>query len=158
MLKTLVRPLMMLAVSLAFVAALHLVGGLSGGVGTAQACNPCICEGDKRMNCQGVEFYAIYTRVNATTGTCSIDAWRMNPDGEPDFVWRVTARQLARVADEPEENTLIMQGEAIALYRLTSGEYQVSAGPAAENKVFTAIFDNCPAENVREESYTPGQS
>jgi hypothetical protein len=158
MLKAFIRPLVTLAIALAFVAALHLISAPSGAVEPAAACNPCECPGDLRANCIGFEFYAIYTRVNERTGTCSIDAWRMNGDDDPDFVWRATARILARVPDEPEVNTLIIEGEGIALYRLTSGEYQVNAGPAAENKVFTMIFENCPAENVREDSYVAGQS
>lgn len=155
--RSVIRPLAIIALALTFVTALHLLGSMAGTVSTAEAapmaCNPCVCETDRRVNCLGHEFFAIYTRVDPVTEACSIDAWRIHGNGEQVRVWRLTARQLARIEDEPEENTLIIEGEGIALYRLTSGEFLVNAGPAAENKVFTVIFENCPAEDVREETW-----
>jgi hypothetical protein len=77
----------------------------------------------------------------------------MNPAGDGERVWRVTQRTLDRFPEMPEENTLIIQSEAVALYRLTTGEFQVNAGPAAENKMFVVRWNGCPAENVVEESW-----
>lgn len=39
------------------------------------------------------------------------------------------------------------------MYKLTSGEYQVNAGPDKENKVYVVIMKGCPAEVVREEVF-----
>jgi hypothetical protein len=154
MFNPIIRRLLMIAAPLALIAALHFVVSQSipGTVERAAACNPCECPQDQRINCQGVEFYAVYTRVT-TSGACFMEAWRMNPGGQPFRVWRVSSRTLASVPRFPEVNTLIRQEQGIALYRLTSGEYQVNAGPDGEGKIYVARFTNCPAENVQESSY-----
>lgn len=154
MFNSFIRRLLMIAAPLVLIIALHFVVSQSipGAVERAAACNPCDCPQDQRINCQGVEFYAVYTRVT-TSGACFMEAWRMNPGGQPFRVWRVSSRTLARVPEFPETNTLIRREQGVALYRLTSGEYQVNAGPDGEGKIYVARFTNCPAENVIESSF-----
>ncbi|MDX2138428.1 MAG: hypothetical protein SF123_10070 [Chloroflexota bacterium] len=122
---------------------------------TALACNPCDCPEDRRINCQGIQFYGVYTYTRG--GVCYIDAYRMQDNGSPGRrAWRVTSRDLADIPERPEENLLITEGDAIAIYRLTSGELQVNAGPAPDGKVYVLIFNNCPAGERRESTFTPG--
>jgi hypothetical protein len=135
------------------------LGGLPGEAGTvetAYACNPCDCPEDRRNNCQGIEYYAIYAR-EAANGTCSIEAYRFNADGMGTRVFRVSARQLSQVPEFPARNTLIRENEGVALYRLTTGEYQVNAGPDSNNKVYVLIFEGCPATMIREETFSVGE-
>lgn len=121
--------------------------------GTAEACNPCECPGDLRANCQGIEFYGVFTRGSGAA--CNIDAFRFNAQGQSRRVFRATRAEIAAVPEFPAVNTLIEQNDAIALYRLTSGEFQVNAGPDGNGKVYVLIFNNCPAENRRESSFIP---
>jgi len=51
-------------------------------------------------------------------------------------------------------NTLIEQYYEYALYRLTTGEFQLNAGPFdEENKVYVVIFTGCPATSISESTY-----
>jgi hypothetical protein len=123
---------------------------------TTYACNPCQCPEDRRLNCQGIQYYGVYSYDRG--GVCYLDAYRMRTDGSPGRrVWRVTSRDLARIAELPERNTLITEADGIALYRLTSGELQVNAGPAGDGKVYVMVFDGCGASTERREStFIPG--
>lgn len=123
----------------------------------AEACNPCDCPEDRRINCQGIQFYGIYTYERGSV--CYIDAYRMEDNGSPGRrAWRITSRDLADLPEFPEENTLITQDDAIFFYKLTSGEYQVNAGPAPDGKIYVLIFeDACSATNRRELSFVPGE-
>ncbi|MCL4247664.1 MAG: hypothetical protein KJ065_05915 [Anaerolineae bacterium] len=123
--------------------------------GTAEACNPCDCPSDKRINCQGIQFYGIYTYERGDV--CYIDAYRMQSNGSPGRrAWRVTSRDLADLPEAPEENTLITSGDAIFLYQLTTGELQVNAGPAEDGKIYVTIWQGCPADQRTESSFVPG--
>jgi len=124
--------------------------------GTAEACNPCDCPGDRRINCQGIQFYGVYTYERA--GVCYIDAYRMQSNGSPGRrAWRVTSNDLAELSEAPTSNTLITSGDAIFLYQLTSGELQVNAGPAEDGKIYVTIWRGCPAEERTETSFVPGE-
>jgi hypothetical protein len=133
-----------------------LIGGASAVItavptSTAQACNPCNCPEDRRINCEGIQFYGIYTFTRGST--CYIDAYRMQSNGSPGRrAWRYTSTQLENLPATPDENTLLTQGDAIALYQLTSGELQVNAGPI-DGKVYTIIWQGCPAGERRELSW-----
>jgi hypothetical protein len=131
-----------------------LVPTLPQSVPPADACNPCDCPDDGRVNCQGIEQYGVYTRDTTQDETCEIDVYRVvNDAGKGELAFRVTEDDLADLPERPEENTLIDEDYEIALYLLTSGEFQVNAGPYAEGKVYTVVFKGCPAEKVREESF-----
>ncbi len=62
-------------------------------------------------------------------------------DGLGHGVLLVEAEQIAAVPDCPEENTLIAANDAlgIAVYRLTSCEFQINA-PTHTGKTYTMIF------------------
>lgn len=124
---------------------------------TAEACNPCDCPDDRRINCQGIQFYGIYTYERGNV--CYIDAYRMQSNGSPGRrAWRFTSRDLAELPEAPEENTLLTSDDAIFLYQLTTGELQVNAGPAEDGKIYTLIWRGCPASERTESSFVPGQN
>ncbi|GAB4549068.1 MAG: hypothetical protein OHK0023_12970 [Anaerolineae bacterium] len=135
------------------VAILSAVIALSAApTSTAKACVPCLCENDQRHNCIGHEFYAVYTKV--VNNVCRYEAFSIeNSKGKRQFI--VTQAELDRLPEFPETNTLIKASRdgSIAMYKLTSGEYQVNAGPDKENKVYVVIMKGCPAEVVREEVF-----
>lgn len=119
------------------------------------ACNPCDCPQDDRMNCQGIEFYGLYYRYDRN-GDCYFETYLIVPEREQGrFAFRVTAAELAKLPASVEENTLIKQRFGIAMYQLTSGEFQVNAGPNAEGKVYVIKFRGCPAYDIVEESFVP---
>jgi len=130
-----------------------------GAVEEAVACNPCDCENDRRLNCQGVEFYAVYQRTyNDPTITCAFEMYRIDPRdgglGRP--IMRVNNVTLARFPAS-NVNQLIRQNEGLAIYRLTSGEIQINAGPDAEGKIYWIRLDGCPASTRVEGSYVQGR-
>lgn len=116
----------------------------------AQACLPCDCPTDRSLNCFGR--FGVYTPVEKD-GSCSILILDIDDDGRSSFALRRTAKQLAKLPEQPEENVLVGEYYEIALYKLTSGEYQVNVGPDQEGKVFVLNFSGCPAENVYESTF-----
>lgn len=148
-----------------FLAALTIVilfGGLNlpivsqaNTVDEAAACNPCDCPHDFRINCQGIQFYAVYARprldqINDPNYVCEIEVWRLGKNDEGLFAFKIDRFELEDLSEAPEENTLIARRYDISFYHLTSGEFQINAGPDNEGKVFTIIFEGCPAQNIRE--------
>jgi hypothetical protein len=121
----------------------------------AQACLPCKCKQNSALNCYGG--FHVNTIVNAKTGTCAIEVLGIDGSGRGYKAIYATARELAKLPEFPEENTLIDQYYEYALYKLTSGEYQVNAGPMAENKVYVVTFTGCPATDVKESNYVADQ-
>lgn len=115
------------------------------------ACLPCNCPKNRSLNCYGD--YAIYTNVDKKTGDCEILVLGVDRKGRPREVIRATASELAKLPDNPTENTLIEQYYEFALYKLTTGEYQLNVGPDPENKVFVIDFTGCPASNVYESTF-----
>lgn len=53
--------------------------------------------------------------------------------------------QLAALPAQPAQNTLIAERGGYALYKLTTGEYQLNVGPDFEGKVFTCRWSGLPA-------------
>lgn len=117
----------------------------------AQACLPCTCPQNSALNCYGG--FHVNTIVNPKTGTCAIEVLGVDAGGNGYDAIYVSARDLAKLPEFPEENTLIEQYYEYALYKLQNGEYQVNAGPFAENKVYVVNFVGCPATDVRESNY-----
>lgn len=115
------------------------------------ACLPCACPTNTSINCYGD--YALYTKTQKN-GTCDIEVVGINPKtGKPRKALYVKASVLAKLPDNPEENTLIDSYYEFALYKLTSGEYQLNVGPDFEAKVHVIIWTGCPAENPYESSF-----
>ncbi|MBE2268084.1 MAG: hypothetical protein IAE80_07605 [Anaerolinea sp.] len=120
------------------------------------ACNPCDCENDNRENCQGIDYYAMYAR--GVNNVCTLDFYRFDGAGQGYRVMRVRETELDDLPDYPNQNVLLRRNEGIALYQLSSGEFQVNAGPDASGKIYVLIFNlACPAEVLHEQSILPGQ-
>ena len=122
----------------------------------ALACNPCDCPDDDRINCQGIDEYGVYTR-ETSNGSCYIDVYLIDGSGKSTRAFRATTTEIARVPELPEENTVIDQYYEIALYRLTTGEFQVNYGPSRQDgKIYELIWTGCPAAIERvEHTYIP---
>jgi hypothetical protein len=123
----------------------------------AQGCNPCDCPEDNRVNCQGIDEYAVFTRTigNGENERCYIDVYLIDQDRFR-RAFRATSAEIAEVPELPEMNTMIDSYYEIALYRLTSGEFQVNYGPSRQDgKIYELIWTGCPFDTVRENSYVP---
>ncbi len=121
---------------------------------TAHACLPCACDFNPTLNCHGT--YAAYTH-GETAEECEIEIGKISGRGYEELAISLTAEELAALPEFPEENMLIGEYYEIALYKLTSGEYQINAGPDVESKVNVLNWYGCPAENVRESNFTISQ-
>lgn len=123
----------------------------------ALACNPCDCPEDNRVNCQGIDEYAVFTRTTGRGANerCYIDVYLINGDRST-RAFRSTAAEIAKVPEFPEVNTEIESYFEVALYRLTTGEFQVNYGPSRlDGKIYELIWTGCPFDSVYENSYTP---
>jgi hypothetical protein len=115
----------------------------------ANACLPCNCTTHRTVNCFGR--YGVYILQNGDS--CAIRVLDIDDDGRSSRAIDLTARELARLPEVPEANMLIDQYYEISFYKLTTGEYQVNAGPDVEGKVFVLNFTGCPAANVYESTF-----
>ncbi len=63
-------------------------------------------------------------------GGVGLRFYQIDAGGHGTLILEVTPEQIAAVANPPASNTLIAStpGGAVALYRLTTGEFQVNAG------------------------------
>lgn len=132
-----------------------LVGGiflalLIAPTGIAQACLPCDCPENSALNCYGG--FHLNTIVNSR-GQCAIEVLGFDGDGGYDAIY-VSPRELARLPEFPEENMLVEEYYEFALYKLTTGEFQLNVGPDLEGKVYVVNFVGCPATEVRESNFT----
>ncbi len=118
----------------------------------AMACLPCDCPDNRALNCYG-GFHL--NTIEEKNGTCSIEVLGFDRGGRRGYkAIYATAREIARVPENPEINTVIEQYYEYALYRLTTGEFQLNAGPFdEEDKVYVVIFTGCPATNISESTY-----
>lgn len=137
-------------------AALLIAGliALLAPVQKAYACLPCNCTFNPTLNCFGT--YAAYTH-GETIDTCRIEIAKVNAWGYDELAISLTSEELAALPEAPEQNMLVASYYDIALYKLTSGEFQINAGPDHESKVYVLNFRGCPAENVYESHFVTGQ-
>ena len=115
------------------------------------ACLPCYCPHNRSLNCYGD--YAVYTKMSKDGSSCYIQVLGVDRKGKPRLAITATADELAKLPDKPDQNTLIDQYYEFALYKLTSGEYQLNVGPDSEGKVFVIDFTGCPADHVYESTF-----
>jgi hypothetical protein len=142
----------LIAVALLGVVALFVAGSSPAQAAPADSpayCNPCECENDNRENCQGIEFYAVYARE--VRRVCTYDFYLFNGQGQGVRVMRVNENDIEDLPEFPETNTLIDEVPGVAMYKLTSGEYQINAGPDPNGKFYYLIFNyECPADVIEE--------
>jgi hypothetical protein len=124
---------------------------------TAHACLPCACDEYRTINCFGP--YALYTPTHKD-GSCDIDIWTFQDDGQGKRTLLITADELADVPEVTEEERYVTVDTAmngwISVYKLFNGQYQINVGPAAESKVYTINFLGCPPEDVVEGNFIAG--
>ncbi len=84
-------------------------------------------------------------------GNAAIHIYGVNENSEGYILLAITAEQLEALPKNPSENLLIAQVDdpAVAVYLLTTGEYQVNIGPDAEGKVDVFIFTGLPLSNMQ---------
>jgi hypothetical protein len=92
---------------------------------------------DGRINLQPWSAATIY--CSAENG---ITIWQLK-NGKSGQVLNATAAELAALPAKPASNTLIKQVGDIALYKLTTGEYQLNVGPDFEGKTQVFIWRGC---------------
>lgn len=108
--------------------------GAGGGISTVfVGFNP----NDGRINPHAYAPVAIY--CDAANSRVAI--YGINDDGEG---FEAIFVPYSELPETPASNLLIEQFGDIRFYRLSTGEYQVSAGPDAEGKEYAAVFDGCP--------------
>jgi hypothetical protein len=93
--------------------------------------------GDGRVKPDAGAPVAIYCR------DYGIDVYRIHPDSTGTLAFTATNAEIERVGDTPAEHTLIDSAGNIRLYRLTTGEFQVNAGPDAEGKEYVLTWAEC---------------
>lgn len=128
---------------------------LPNSVSNAKACVPCECDNDRRINCLGHEFYAVYTQLNEA-GRCNVDVFLIQ-NGKGKGAFRVTTLERSKLPETPREPLVVDSYYEVTMYKLPTGEFQVNAGPDSQGKMYTVTFTGCPAENISEETYIPGQ-
>lgn len=81
--------------------------------------------GDGRLN-DGPDQLAAPVAVYDTEQ--GLDVYLINPaNGNGDKIFTATDAEVAAVGDTPSSNTIIDSASGVALYRLTSGEFQINA-------------------------------
>lgn len=96
--------------------------------------------GDDRINRQAYASAAVYCDTdNSRVAIYGIDA-----DGVGFPAIFVPYADLPDTPSGQDGHRLISQFENVSFYRLTTGEYQVNAGPDSEGKSYVAIWDGCP--------------
>lgn len=63
-------------------------------------------------------------------------------EGNWDTAISLTDAELDAYAATPLTNTLVTSEGDLSLYKLTSGEWQINAGPDAEGKLHVLVFDS----------------
>jgi hypothetical protein len=90
--------------------------------------------------------------------TCTLEGFLVNRAGATGrAVFRLTQADMDKLPAQPEQNIAVKENPLISLYKLTSGEFQVNAGPDADGKIYVVRFQGCPAANTGEEVFIPGQ-
>ncbi len=80
-------------------------------------------------------------------------------EGVGEFMLYIPAERFDELPDEAAANCTIDHSEngQVVAYLLSSGQYQVNAGPDEEGKVFAYIFDNLTSPPVQIDTYIAGQ-
>jgi hypothetical protein len=80
-------------------------------------------------------------------------------EGAGEFMLYIPAEIFDELPDEVAENCTIDRSEngQVVAYLLSSGQYQVNAGPDEEGKVFAYIFNDLASPPVKIDTYIGGQ-
>jgi hypothetical protein len=124
-----------------YVGRINCPGGAGGGADEEEAPPPPPSDG--RLPGSGTEA-VVYAEDDG------IEIWAIDDNSQGTRVLFVSTEELASLPANPEQNTLIAATDdgQFALYKLTTGEYQINIGPDAEGKIRVMIFDAIPPTNV----------
>lgn len=67
--------------------------------------------------------------------------WSVDEDGLQAPILDLSAAELAEVETPEASNLMVAEAGIVAVYKLTSGEWQVNVAPDSEGKVHAMIFD-----------------
>jgi hypothetical protein len=94
--------------------------------------------GDGRINDGGDQLGAPVAVYRTDQG---IEIYLIDPDdGHGDQIFVATDDEVVAVGDSPAENTIIDSASGVALYRLTSGEFQINA-TSFDGTPYSYIFE-----------------
>jgi hypothetical protein len=85
-----------------------------------------------------------------------IQVYAIDSSSQGSLVASISARDLARLPDEPSRNILLNASAdgRYAIYKLTTGEYQVNIGPfGADGKVAVTIWRGIPARDIKRSEF-----
>lgn len=71
----------------------------------------------------------------------AVEIWTVDEDGNAVPAIQLSASELEAYAEAPAEHTLVASTSNIWLYKLSTGEWQLSSGEA-EGKIRTVFFDS----------------
>lgn len=82
-----------------------------------------------------------------------IEVYRVADDGAGQLAIHIEDRELDAVPALPAENTVVASDGDLLLSRLSTGEYQVNAGPDATGAMYVFIWDACPPVHAYDKSF-----
>jgi hypothetical protein len=104
-------------------------------------------EDDRRLNVElGDQIVLIYEGVD-DGGAPELDIHAVSEDGgKGELLFTIAHENISNFLETPpDQNTLITQQGQVALYALTTGEFQFNIGPDAEGREWAIIIDSLPA-------------
>lgn len=108
--------------------------------------------GDDRINRQAYAYASVYCDAdNERVGIYGIHSPGVgDPDRNDGSGFPAIFVPYAELPPVPaDQNVLISEYRGIQFYRLTTGEYQVNAGPDPEGKTYVLVWDGCPQTYIR---------
>ncbi len=95
-------------------------------------------------------------------GNPDVEIWCKTPQGDMSFMnLAITQEMLASVPETPSVNKLILENNTcllhVAIYKLTSGEIQVTLGPDVEGQINEVVFTGLPPTNIHFKKYNVNQ-
>lgn len=120
-------------------------GSDSGGAGSADAPPP----PDRIVINTGSLGVAVFAEEYADGGV-GLDIYVTGEDGKGRLIFDISGDLLAALPEHPASNVQLAVTEdgKIALYRLTTGEFQLNVGPDMAGTVKVAVFDAAPPSRV----------
>lgn len=108
--------------------------------------------GDDRINRQAYAYASVYCDAdNQRVGIYGIHSTGAgDPDRNDGMGFPAIFIPYAELPPTPtDSNVQIASYGNIGFYRLTSGEYQINAGPDAEGKSYVLVWDGCPQTYIK---------
>lgn len=82
-----------------------------------------------------------------------IDIYTVSGDGAGQLAIHIEDRELDAFPALPAENTIVASNGSVLLSRISTGEYQVNAGPDSAGTMYVFIWDACPPVHSYNKSF-----